>query len=226
MVFPSIVLAEAMLAIRDAYFAPSQLCPFADDMARRLSRINKGPLLEISADTGTLTQAIAAAMSAGLTIVATDPDVDMVEHASMKPGMARITWQTADPCALPFPDETFGIVTCQFGVAALPERVKAFREARRVMKPGGRFVFGVPAHIRHNPVADCLQNAMQALFPLNPPAFVGRILHGYADNEAIDDDLTAAGFTDAIYTSVELPCVAASSREVAIGFCLGTAAAL
>ncbi len=211
-----------MLAIRDRYFAPSQLCPFADDMARRLSRISMGPLLEIAADTGILTQAIASVMSAGLTIIATDPDAEMVGHASTKPGMARITWRTADPRALPFPSETFGIVVCHFGVAVLTDRVQAFRETRRVMKPGGRFVFSVPAHIRHNPVADCLQNAMQALFPTDPPEFVGRVLHGYADNEAIDDDLTAAGFTDAIYTSVELPYIAASARDVAVGYCLGT----
>ena len=43
--------------------------------------------------------------------------------------------------------------------------------------------------------------------------------------EAIDDDLTEAGFTDAIYTSVDLPFAAASARDVAMGYCLGTAAA-
>ena len=47
-------------------------------------------------------------------------------------------------------------------------------------------------------------------------------LHGYADNEAIDDDLTIAGFTDAIYTTVELPFAAASAGDVALGYCLGT----
>jgi hypothetical protein len=47
-------------------------------------------------------------------------------------------------------------------------------------------------------------------------------LHGYADTVAIDDALTEAGFTDAIYTAVELPFVAASAREVGTGYCLGT----
>ena len=212
----------AMLAIRDRYFAPSFLLPFADDMARRLSRISMGPVLEICADTGVLTQAIASAMSAGLTIIATDPNADAIQRASIKPGMARIAWQRADPGALPFPDATFGIVTCHFAVATLPDRVQAFQEARRVMKTGGRFVFNVPGHIRHNPVAECIQGAMNDLFPSDPPRFVGHTLHGYADNEAIDDDLTAAGFTDAIYTTVELPYVAASALDSAMGYCLGT----
>ena len=109
---------HSLLAIRDRYLAPSLLAPFADEMARRLSRLSIGPLLETSADTGVLTQAIASAVSAGLTIIATDPSAEMVEHASAKPGMARVTWQQADPRALPFPDATFGIVTCHFGVVA------------------------------------------------------------------------------------------------------------
>jgi ubiquinone/menaquinone biosynthesis C-methylase UbiE len=213
---------DTMLVIRDRYFAPSSLSPFADDLARRLSRISIGPLLEICADVGVLTQAIASAMSAGLTIIATDPSADTIGHASIKPGMARIAWQLADPLALPFPDATFGIVTGHFGVASLPDRVKAFQEARRVMKADGRFVFSVPAHIRHNPVAECIQGAMDDLFPSDSPRFVGHALHGFADNEMIDDDLTAAGFTDAIYTTVEMPFAAASAREVAIGYCLGT----
>lgn len=214
--------SSATVAIRDRYLAPIFLAPFADDMARRLSRLSMGPLLETSADTGVLTQAIASAMSAGLTIIATDPSIESIRFASVRPGMARVTWQQADPVALPFADTTFGIVTCHFGVVTMPDRVRAFREVRRVMKQGGRFVFSVPAQLRHNPVADCLQATMQDLFPADPPRFIGHVLHGYADNQTIDDDLTEAGFTDAIYTSVDLPFAATSAHDVAVGYCLGT----
>jgi ubiquinone/menaquinone biosynthesis C-methylase UbiE len=213
---------DPMVTIRDRYLAPGLLAPFAGDMARRLSRISMGPLLETCADTGILTRAIGSAMSAGLSIVATDPNAAMVEYASAKPGMGRITWQRADPCALPFSDTTFGIVACHFGIVTIAARVQAFREARRVMRPPGRLVFSAPAHLRHNPVAACLQDAMDSLFPADPPRFLRNVLHGYADNETIDDDLTAAGFTDAIYTTVELPYVAASAWNAAAGYCLGT----
>lgn len=214
--------AGSLPAVRDRYFGPSLLSPFANDMARRLSRLSVGPLLETAADIGVLTEAIAASVSAGLTIIATDPSSAMVAYASDKPGRARVNWQTADPCALPFQAATFGIVTCQFGVMSLPDRVLAFREARRVMKQGARFVFNVPAHVRHNPVAACVQQALEKLFPSDPPRFLGEVLHGYADTEVIDDDLTVAGFTDAIYTTVDLPYLAASAGDAATGYCLGT----
>jgi ubiquinone/menaquinone biosynthesis C-methylase UbiE len=209
-------------AICDRYFAPAVLLPFADDMAHRLARLSIGPLLEIAAGTGILTQAMASALSAGLTIIATDADAEMIKHASAKSGMARVTWQRADPDALPFPDATFGIVACHFGVAAMPDRVRTFQEVRRVMKPGGRFVFSVLGALHHNPVAECLQNALEAFVLGDPPQYIVHCLHGYADNEAIDDDLTTAGFTEAIYTTVELPFAAASAADVAAGYCLGT----
>jgi ubiquinone/menaquinone biosynthesis C-methylase UbiE len=213
---------DSMVALCDRYLGPSLLGPVADDMAHRLSRNNTGPLLETFAGTGILTQALASAMSAGMTIIATHTSDEMVAYASTKPGMARVTWRRADPAALPFGDATFGIVACHFGVVAMPDRVRAFREARRVLKPVGRFVFSVPAQIRHNAVAECLQEAMDALFPADPPRFVGHVLHGYSNPETIDDELTQAGFTDAIYTVVELPFEAASAGDVAMGYCLGT----
>jgi len=215
-------LPNPMLAARDRYLTPCLLAPFADNMARRMARISMGPLLELAADTGVLTQASASAMSAGMVMIATDPSAEMVAYASAKPGVARVSWQQADPAALPFHDAAFGIVACHFGVVTMPDRVRTFLEARRVMKPGARFVFSVPGPIRRNPAADCLQSAMEELFPSDPPGFLGDVLHGYANTDVIDDDLTEAGFTDAIYATVELPYVVASARESVLGYCLGT----
>jgi SAM-dependent methyltransferase len=136
--------------------------------------------------------------------------------------MARVIWQQADPHDLPFTAAAFGIIACQFGAATLGGPVGLFKQARRVMKPGGRFVFNVPGSLPHNPIAECLQAALDAFFPLDPPRYIANVLHGYADNDVVDDDLTAAGFTDAIYTTVELPFAADSARDAATGYCLGT----
>jgi SAM-dependent methyltransferase len=220
--FFSPIAPNPMVVARDRYLAPCLLAPFADDMARRMARINMGPMLEVCADTGVLTQASASSMSAGMVMIATDPDPEMVAHASTRPGVARITWQQADPAALPFHDAAFGIVACHFGVATMPNPVQVFREARRVMRLGARFVFSVPGPLRRNQAADCLQTAMDDLFPSDPPGFLRHVLHGYSNTDLIDDHLTEVGFTDAIYTTVELPYIAASARDAALGYCLGT----
>lgn len=210
------------LLVRDRYVSPALLAPFAEDMARRVARLGAGPVLETSADTGALTQAMALAVSGGVSIVATDPDPATVAYAAARPGMRRTRWQVADPESLPFEDDTFGVVANHFGVAGLPRRVQAFREARRVIKPDGAFVFSAPGHIQHNPAARCVRDALDELFADDKPRFLRHVLHGYADTETIDDELTAAGFTDAVYASVELPFAAASAHDVAIGYCLGT----
>src|SRR5262249_9735464 len=52
-----------------------------------------------------------------------------------------VEWRQADAMQLPFRDETFDAVVYQFGVMFFPEKSKAFSEARRVLRPGGVFIF-------------------------------------------------------------------------------------
>src|SRR6185312_3117561 len=55
----------------------------------------------------------------------------------------KIEFQEADIENLPFPDQMFDVVICQFGLMFLPDRMKGLREIYRVLKPGGVFVGGV-----------------------------------------------------------------------------------
>ncbi|HEX2944262.1 MAG TPA: methyltransferase domain-containing protein [Rhodopila sp.] len=214
---PTLPMSESC----DRYLAPWLLSPFAKDLASRLARLKTGPLLEFAAGTGTLTRAIALAMPPGMTIVATDPEPPKLDTTSTGTPLARVIWKRADPAALPFPDASFGIITCHFGIASMADRAPALREARRVMMPGGRFVFSVPGPLRHNPAAECVHMALAALYPDNTPTFLAQQMHGYADEDMIDNDLTAAGFTDAMYTTVDLPLEVPAS-DVSLGYCLGT----
>lgn len=217
---------DSLPGMRDRYFAPAVLGPFAEDMARRMSRLVQAPLLETMADTGVLTQAIASAISAATAIIATDPDPEMIQHARGKPGMSRVTWHRANPEALHYKPETFGIVTCLFGMTGVSNQALAYREARRMLKFAGRFVFCMPGTLRHTPVAECVQETLEGLFPNNPPRYLRDTLHGHGNIDAVDENLTAAGFTDAIYTTLDLPYHADSAHAAAQGYCLGTLARL
>src|ERR1044072_6806043 len=108
----------------------------------------------------------------------------------------RVPFRPADAQALPFADGSFDLVVCQFGVMFFPDRVAAYREARRMLRPGARFLSTAWARLDRNPVSAAVAGAVAALFPKDPPSFYARVPFGYHDKAEIEADLNAAGFTD------------------------------
>ena len=95
---------------------------------------------------------------------------------------------------LPFADASFDAVVCQFGVMFFPDKAKAFAEARRVLRPGGAFLFNAWDRIEENEFADVVTAALATVFPADPPRFMARTPHGYHDTAAIARDLAGGGF--------------------------------
>ena len=54
--------------------------------------------------------------------------------------LGEIDWIAADAMALPFPDKSFDAVTIAFGIRNVTRIDLALSEARRVLRPGGRFL--------------------------------------------------------------------------------------
>jgi SAM-dependent methyltransferase len=155
--------------------------------------------------------------------VATDLNQPMLDHAAAcQQDGGRITWQQADALALPFEDRAFDIVACQFGVMFFPDKVQGYKEARRVSRPGCRFLFNVWDRISENVFAQVVTEALTGLFPLDPPLFMARTPHGHHDIGKIRSELTAAGFASIAVETVDGISRANSPRDVAIAYCQGT----
>ena len=98
----------------------------------------------------------------------------------------------------------------------------AYREAKRVLKPGGHFLFNVWDRIEENDFADDVTNALARMFPNDPPRFMARTPHGYHDTALIRSELEDAGFSRvAIETRAE-QSRASSPRIPAVAYCQGT----
>jgi SAM-dependent methyltransferase len=124
---------------------------------------------------------------------------------------------------LPFEDGTFDAVVCQFGVMFFPDKGKAFAEARRVLKPGGVFLFNAWDRIEENEFADVVTQALATVFPQDPPRFMARTPHGYHDTAVIEQDLKLGGFSGlAQIETIAARSVAALAREPAVAYCQGT----
>jgi ubiquinone/menaquinone biosynthesis C-methylase UbiE len=137
------VFSGSIPALYDKYLGPLIFEPYAEDLAQRLSALDAARVLEAAAGTGIVTRALLHALPGSVAIVATDLNQPMVDHAAAQVSSSRVTWQKADAQSLPFPDGVFDAVVCQFGVMFFPDKRQAYREARRVLKPGGRFIFNV-----------------------------------------------------------------------------------
>ena len=215
------LFAGSIPEIYDRYLVPLIFEPYAIDLAERVAGHRPQRVLETAAGTGVLTRAMAARLPQAL-IVATDLNQPMLDHAARRLAGSGIDWRPADALALPFEDRSFDVVTCQFGAMFFPDKVKGFGEARRVLKPGGRFLFNVWDRISDNEFADVVTEAVASLFPHDPPRFLARTPHGHHDADRLRADLQAAGFTEISIEAVDRISKAGAPIDPAIGFCQGT----
>ena len=206
----------------DRYLGPLLFEPYARDLAARLAALAPARVLETAAGTGVATRALARALPAGAAIVATDLNRPMLDLAAARMETAEVTWQQADALALPFGDGAFDAVACQFGAMFFPDKAAAYREARRVLRRGGRFVLSVWDRIESNELAHVVDEAVAAQFPEDPPRFLARVPYGYHDADAIIDELRAAGFVEVAVETVARRGRAPSPLHAAVGFCQGT----
>jgi SAM-dependent methyltransferase len=209
--------------IYETHLVPLIFEPYARDLAIRLASRPVSRVLEIAAGTGVVTRALASALPEATTVIATDLNQSMLDHAATVGTKRPVEWRQADAMQLPFEAATFDAVVCQFGVMFFPDKSKALSEARRVLRPGGVLIFNVWDRIEENEFADMVSTSLEALFPQDPPRFLNRTPYGYFDRAAIERDLANAGLP----SSAQFETVAARSRAIsaefaAIAFCQGT----
>lgn len=214
--------AGSIPALYDRILGPMIFEPYAAEVASRLAGLRSGTVLETAAGTGVGTRALARVLPRSIKLIATDLNPAMLEFAVSRSALPQVEWRQADAMRLPFEDNTFDAVVCQFGAMFFPDKVAGYREALRVLKPSGRFVFTVWDRIELNEFTDVVTEAVAALFPDDPPRFLARTPHGHHDTQVLRRDLQSAGFAAIHLDTIERRSRAVSYRDPAIGFCQGT----
>ena len=207
----------------DRYAVPIFFEGYAEDIANRLAPYNPKVILEIASGTGAVTRALSSKFNSSTKIIATDINEDMRRYASTTKTKGSIEWKLADAMDLPFEDETFDAVVCQFGVMFFIDKIKGFSEVYRVLKKGGVFIFNVWGRLSENEFTYVVDESMKGIFRDNPPDFYSRIPFGYHNLKVINEDLVRSGFNGKIETqNVEKRSIADSPMDVAISLCEGT----
>ena len=214
---------KSMFEVYDDLLVPLFFQAYAEDVVPQLAGMRTGSILEVAAGTGVVTRLLAATLPAEVAITATDLVPGMVEWAE-RVGTARaVTWAQANAMSLPCEGESFDVVVCQFGAMFFVPRADAFAEVRRVLRPGGRFLFSVWDRLEANELPSAVCDIVKGFFPDDPPGFLERTPYGYNDPEMIADDLRAGGFeAPAVIEVVEHASTAARPDAVATALCAGT----
>ena len=127
--------------VYDRYLVPMDFAPHAARLSERVSAIAPQSVLETAAGTGVVTRELARILPGDVGITATDLNEPMIALAQTNLHSEHILWRQADALDLPFGDAEFDVVVCQFGVMFFPDKQQGFREALRVLRPGGHFLF-------------------------------------------------------------------------------------
>jgi len=199
----------------DRHLVPMLFAPYAALLARRAKDLVPRDVLEIAAGTGVVTRELARALPAGVTITATDLNQPMIDVARTKPEMANVAWRQADALRLPFPDNSFDVIVCQFGVMFFPDKQACFQEAVRVLRHGGTYLFVVWddwKQMANAPLAIAAE-VVGSLLGCDPLSLVNPAYH---DEDTIRADLGAAKFQPVTIERITRPATAASAREAAI----------
>jgi len=205
----------------DRLMVPLIFRPYAEELASRARGFGPGHILETAAGTGAVTAALHDALPQAQ-IVATDLNQPMLDVAAERLRADNVRFVAADAQDLPFEDASFDLVVCQFGAMFFPDRVRAHSEARRVLRPGGRYLLAIWDRIERNILTDVSQQTLIELFPDDPPLFMREGPFSYADPSAIERDLHAAGFATVEIETVEKRSRAGSAHDAAAALCYGT----
>ena len=215
--------AGSIPRLYNEHLVPLIFQPYADDLAARVAARRAARVLEIAAGTGVVTRSLASALPESVSIVATDLNRPMLDIAAGVGTSRPVEWREADAMQLPFADGQFDVVVCQFGAMFFPDKGKAFSEARRVLAAGGALLFSVWDRIEENEFADVVTDALESLFPDDPPRFMARTPHGYHDLAAIGRDLREGGFArEPQFQTIAARSKAATPRIPAFAYCQGT----
>jgi ubiquinone/menaquinone biosynthesis C-methylase UbiE len=218
----NVQFAGSIPAIYDKYLGALFFEPYAEDLAARLHVPENGSVLEVACGTGILTRLLRELLPRSVALTATDLNEPMMRHAAGKfTGNEAVVWKQADACSLPFPDEVFDAVICQFGVMFVPDQALCAREARRVLKPGGAFLFNVWDSLAENPLGKIPHETIARYFEKDPPGFY-QVPFGYYDQGEIRRVIEGAGFRDVRMEVVSKNSGKTRVEDAATGLVQGT----
>jgi len=201
----------------DFYLGPVIFEPYGQYVAAHIEVAGLKCVLELASGTGRVTQHLRSALPAGVELWATDLNNDMLDIAKRKLGEEGINFKTEDIQHLSFPDNTFDLVICQFGMMFLPDKQQGFDEIYRVLKPGGKVICLTWDSTINNPMFGLLINELiLPWFEDEDPTrfFTPFSLH---NPQQLTEWMKNVGFNDVVVNRIALSSGSVSAEHLETG---------
>jgi ubiquinone/menaquinone biosynthesis C-methylase UbiE len=194
--------------------------PYGQYVASQIQPANLSSVIELACGTGRVTEQLYKTLPKDVEFWATDLSNDMLAIARRKLSDTDIKFQIEDIASLSYPDHSFDLVICQFGMMFLPDKQKGFDEVYRVLKPGGRFVCLTWDKVEHNPLSNLLINEL--IVPYFPNEDNARFYTPFSlhDPQQLTEWAVTAGFKHSATKTVQLASGAAPAEQIVTGLFL------
>ncbi|HEX9476180.1 MAG TPA: methyltransferase domain-containing protein [Candidatus Dormibacteraeota bacterium] len=154
-------------------------------------------ILDLACGPGNLSRRLAAMVSPGGDVVGVDLAPGMIALAT-EAGIPNAKFLVMDIERLEFADALFDAAVCGHGLQFAPNLGRALHEARRVLRPGGRFAASVPASLRGGSAWTSLDSVIDRWLPPAPKVIDQQATRAtVADAGAFRQAALDAGFASA-----------------------------
>ncbi len=143
-------VAEVFHSVADKYDLMNDVMSFGihrlwKNTAMSLSGVKRGQqVLDLAGGTGDLTKRLSKRVGPEGRVVLSDINESMLEEGRKRlinEGIVgNVEFKQINAEEIPFEDQTFDLVTIGFGLRNVTDKLKALKEMKRVLKPGGRLL--------------------------------------------------------------------------------------
>lgn len=205
----------------DQRLGPNIFFDYADDIARRAASAPRTKVLELAAGTGIVSRRLRDALPDSTQLHVSDLNAPMLDVAKTKFDASEpVEFGVANAMALPFDDDAFDLAICQFGIMFFPDKVASLRETRRVLSPGGQYIFNTWGTLAQNPFSRIADDVAAQFFPDNPPGFY-KVPFCYPAADVVMADMEEAGFADISHEVIALQKPVVDAASFARGLVFG-----
>jgi len=176
------------------YLVPAITTKWAENLVDRTLLRTGEAVLDVACGTGVVARLAAKKVAPGH-VTGLDLNAGMLAVARrVSDDGAPIKWTEGSALDLPFPSNHFDVVLCQLGLQFFPDRPRALREMRRVLRESGRAALSVYSPIERTRGANAFVRALDEV--LGPDASrIKRGEHSFANPTQLENLVRDAGFS-------------------------------